>query len=114
MILDFCKNIVYNENRKDDFEPMIMMKKNNRLKHSVIAVLFLSTVLILCLSLAMACAASDKTDELLPFDDVSAKHPHYDAIVFCYENGIFRGTSETTFEPDASMTRATVVTVLVL
>ena len=112
MILDFCKNIVYNENRKDDFEPMIMMKKNNRLKHSVIAVLFLSTVLILCLSLAMACAASDKTDELLPFDDVSAKHPHYDAIVFCYENGIFRGTSETTFEPDASMTRATVVTVL--
>ena len=53
MILDFCKNIVYNENRKDDFEPMIMMKKNNRLKHSVIAVLFLSTVLILCLSLPL-------------------------------------------------------------
>ncbi len=111
MILDFCMDIVYNEIRKGDFKPM-MMKKNGRLKRTVRVLLYLTVALIVGLSLGMACAASDDADNLLPFDDVSVKHPYYGAIVYCYENGIFNGTSETTFEPDDTMTRATVVTVL--
>ena len=35
-----------------------------------------------------------------------------DAICYVTERGLFKGTSETTFEPDSSMTRAMTVTVL--
>ena len=52
------------------------------------------------------------TDESLPFTDVRESDWFYDDVVFAYENGMFSGTSDTTFSPNTSMTRAMLVTVL--
>ena len=51
-------------------------------------------------------------DGTLPFTDVRETDWFYDDIVFAYENGLFSGTTATTFSPYASMTRAMLVTVL--
>ena len=47
-----------------------------------------------------------------PFVDVPNNASYIDAIEFVYENGLFKGTSATEFEPDTTMTRAMFVTVL--
>ena len=52
------------------------------------------------------------TDGMLPFTDVRETDWFYDDVVFAYENGLFSGTTATTFSPYASMTRAMLVTVL--
>lgn len=46
------------------------------------------------------------------FTDVSAEAWYAEAVGWCRENGIMSGTSDTTFAPEASMTRAMMVTVL--
>lgn len=48
----------------------------------------------------------------LPFVDVSESAWYYDAVAWAVENGITSGTSATTFSPDASCTRAQMVTFL--
>lgn len=52
------------------------------------------------------------TDGTLPFTDVRETDWFYDDVVFAYENGLFSGTTATTFSPYAPMTRAMLVTVL--
>ena len=52
------------------------------------------------------------TNGTLPFTDVRESDWFYDDVVFAYENGLFSGTTATTFSPYASMTRAMLVTVL--
>ena len=52
------------------------------------------------------------TNGTLPFTDVHESDWFYDDVVFAYENGLFSGTSDTTFSPNTSMTRAMLVTVL--
>ena len=52
------------------------------------------------------------TNGKLPFTDVRESDWFYDDVVFAYENGLFSGTSDTTFSPNTSMTRAMLVTVL--
>ena len=52
------------------------------------------------------------TNGKLPFTDVRESDWFYDDVVFAYENGLFAGTSDTTFSPNSSMTRAMLVTVL--
>ena len=47
-----------------------------------------------------------------PFIDVSPADAYYDAVMYVYENGLFKGVSETEFAPDTTMTRAMFVTVL--
>ena len=47
----------------------------------------------------------------LPFTDI-AGHWAVNAIEYVYENGLFAGTSDTTFGPNVSMNRAMLVTVL--
>lgn len=51
-------------------------------------------------------------DGTLPFTDVRETDWFYDDVVFAYENGLFSGTTATTFSPYAPMTRAMLVTVL--
>ncbi len=46
------------------------------------------------------------------FTDVSPYSYHYYSIIWAYETGITKGTSETTFSPDDPCTRAQVVTFL--
>ncbi|MBQ7921367.1 MAG: S-layer homology domain-containing protein [Clostridia bacterium] len=47
-----------------------------------------------------------------PFKDVYKSADYYTAVKFVYDNGLFNGTSATTFEPHGEMTRAMFVTVL--
>jgi hypothetical protein len=47
-----------------------------------------------------------------PFIDVTSDAWYYNNIKFIYENRIFAGTSDTTFEPSTPMTRAMLVQVL--
>lgn len=47
-----------------------------------------------------------------PFVDVFDTDTYYEAIEYVYENGLFKGVSETEFAPDTTMTRAMFVTVL--
>lgn len=46
------------------------------------------------------------------FTDVDTSQWYHEGIDFVLLNGLFNGTSETTFEPNADMTRAMLVTVL--
>lgn len=50
--------------------------------------------------------------DLLTFTDVPASAYYYDAVYWAVENGVTNGTSATTFSPDASCTRAQMVTFL--
>ena len=52
------------------------------------------------------------TDGKLPFTDVTTSDWFYDDVLFVYDAGLFAGTSDTTFSPNAAMTRAMLVTVL--
>ncbi len=47
-----------------------------------------------------------------PFADVPAGSWYYGAAAYAYNNGLFGGTSPTTFAPNATMSRAMLVTVL--
>ena len=46
-----------------------------------------------------------------PFKDLTADW-YKDAVVWCFANGVVNGTSATTFEPDANITREQMVTML--
>lgn len=50
--------------------------------------------------------------EELPFTDVSENLWFYDYVAYVYSNGLMDGTSTTTFEPNANMTRAMVWAIL--
>lgn len=47
-----------------------------------------------------------------PFEDVLAEQWYTDAIVWAADNGIVMGMSETTFAPDAAITREQIATIL--
>ena len=47
-----------------------------------------------------------------PFTDVHTSDYYYDAVLWAVQNGITNGTSAKTFSPDATVTRAQVVTFL--
>ena len=55
--------------------------------------------------------ASDSKPKL-PFTDVSTSDWFYSDVMFVYENGLSSGTDSRSFSPNASMTRAMLVTVL--
>ena len=48
----------------------------------------------------------------MPFTDVPAGSYYYDAVLWAVENGITKGTSDTTFSPDDTCTRAQIVAFL--
>ena len=53
-----------------------------------------------------------KADTVNPFTDVSKDSVYYNAILWAVENGITKGTTETTFDPNAVCTRGQIVTFL--
>lgn len=55
-----------------------------------------------------ALAAVDDTG----FSDVAADAWYAEAVMYCRERGLMNGTTDTTFEPEASLTRAMLVTIL--
>lgn len=46
------------------------------------------------------------------FSDVDADAWYAEAVMYCQEHGLMNGTSNTTFEPEGSLTRAMLVTIL--
>ena len=70
-------------------------------------VVLLALALVFSLNLT-AFAAVDDTG----FSDVDAGSWYADAVAYVRDNGLMSGTSDTTFEPDGTMTRAMLVTTL--
>ena len=54
----------------------------------------------------------EKAPTALPFTDVDEGDWFYDAVRWAYENGLMQGTAEDRFSPNATTTRAMVVTIL--
>ena len=50
--------------------------------------------------------------KVMPFTDVPSGSYYYDAVLWAVEQGITKGSSETAFSPNASCTRAQIVTFL--
>ena len=50
--------------------------------------------------------------KVMPFADVKAGSYYYDAVLWAVEQGITKGTSDTMFSPDATCSRAQIVTFL--
>ncbi|MDY4219684.1 MAG: S-layer homology domain-containing protein [Candidatus Faecousia sp.] len=48
----------------------------------------------------------------MPFTDVAEGRYYYDAVLWAIEQGVSKGTSDTTFSPNATCTRAQIVTFL--
>ncbi|MDD6042494.1 MAG: S-layer homology domain-containing protein [Eubacteriaceae bacterium] len=51
-------------------------------------------------------------DSTMPFTDVDAGSYYYNAVLWAVENGITKGTSDTTFSPNATCSRGQIVTFL--
>ena len=66
--------------------------------------------MLIALLLAVLTIAGSAAD--LPFTDVKADAWYYEAVQYVYEKELFAGVTTTTFEPDAPMTRAMLVSVL--
>lgn len=56
--------------------------------------------------------ASPAAGSVNPFTDVASDAYYYDAVLWAVANDITRGTTDTTFSPDADCTRAQIVTFL--
>lgn len=59
-----------------------------------------------------AAGSPEPTTANNPFTDVQAGSYYYDAVLWAVEQGITKGTSATTFSPDATVTRGQTVTFL--
>ena len=59
-----------------------------------------------------AAGSPEPKSAAMPFTDVPAGSYFEKAVLWAVENGITKGTSDTTFHPDASCTRAQIVTFL--
>jgi hypothetical protein len=60
----------------------------------------------------LAGTVSGTFSPVLPFTDITVTDYYFDGVDYVYRTSRFNGTSETAFSPDASMTRAMLVTVL--
>ena len=54
----------------------------------------------------------DHTPEAFPFEDVKESDWYYDAVDFVYQNELMSGTSTSRFDPNGTMNRAMLVTIL--
>ncbi len=59
-----------------------------------------------------AAGSPEPETRTMPFTDVPAGSYYYDAVLWAVENGITKGTSDTMFSPDATCSRAQIVTFL--
>ncbi len=77
---------------------------------------FISLLLtaIMLLSVFSTVVSADEIDTGLPFTDVKEDAWYYEGIAFCYEYGVVSGMTETTFEPNGTLTRAQFVQILAM
>ena len=55
----------------------------------------------------------NKEQETSPFADVPTSHPYYKYIKAAYDKGVISGVSKSKFSPDAPLTRAQAVTIMI-
>lgn len=76
----------------------------------IVALVLLMATLLCC---PMYAAAEENVTETgMPFTDVKESHWFFDEVLYAYNNGVFKGVTETTFEPNTQMTRAMFVMTL--
>ena len=83
----------------------------------IVAVILLTATILSCAVYAVAKVQDSVLPETaalteIPFTDVKKSQWFYDEVVYVYNNGIFKGVTETTFEPNTAMTRAMFVMTL--
>ena len=89
-----------------------------------LTLIFLAACFLLSLTMT-ACAAESTSEtsangtqapetgeQALPFADVAPDAWYAVAVTYCYQNGIFTGTSAVTFSPDTTLSRAMLATIL--
>ena len=59
-----------------------------------------------------AAGSAESETRAMPFTDVPVGSYYYDAVLWAVENGITKGTSDTTFSPNMTCTRAQIVAFL--
>ena len=59
-----------------------------------------------------AAGSPEPETRAMPFTDIPVGSYYYDAVLWAVENGIAKGTSDTTFSPNMTCTRAQIVTFL--
>ena len=59
-----------------------------------------------------AAGSPEPETRAMPFTDIPVGSYYYDAVLWAMENGITKGTSDTTFTPNMTCTRAQIVTFL--
>ena len=59
-----------------------------------------------------AAGSPEPETRAMPFNDVPVGSYYYDAVLWAVENGITKGTSDTTFSPNMTCTRAQIVAFL--
>ena len=59
-----------------------------------------------------AAGSPEPETRAMPFADIPVGSYYYDAVLWAVENGITKGTSDTTFSPNMTCTRAQIVTFL--
>lgn len=57
-----------------------------------------------------ACGSPKPTSTEMPFTDVPASAPYYDAVLWAFEKGIARGVSDTVFSPESAVERGAAMT----
>lgn len=67
--------------------------------------------LLLCMAMLLSVIPTAQAANL-PFTDVKPNAWYYSAVEYAYENGLFNGTSATTFAPEMAMSRGMLVSVL--
>ncbi len=73
----------------------------------IISFLLVLATLVSCCMLTVSAEETVVSDEArLPFEDVKANHWFYEAVGFCYANGIIKGMNEYTFGWNGNLTRA--------
>lgn len=72
---------------------------------------FLPLLLAMTMMVVLAVPASAAVEDT-GFSDVDASAWYAEAVTYCRGHGLMNGTSDTTFEPESSLTRAMLVTVL--
>ena len=64
------------------------------------------------LLVARTAGSPEPETRTMPFADVPVGSYYYDAVLWAVENGITKGTSDTTFSPDDTCSRAQIVAFL--
>lgn len=79
------------------------------LAKKIISLLMVATVISVCIVTAIA---SEQDTQDTGFSDVSARAWYAEPVKYVNENGIMRGTTDTTFEPSTPMSREMLAAVL--